>query len=653
MDITENKKERIKELVTTLNEASKAYYQESKEIMSNYTYDALYDELVALEKETGIVLSNSPTVKVGYEIISQLPKETHEKPMLSLDKTKSVDELAAFLKDKEGVLSWKLDGLTVVLTYENGALTKAVTRGNGRVGEIITPNAKVFKNVPLSVPFKGKLVIRGEAIIKYSDFERINNEIEDVESKYKNPRNLCSGSVRQLNSEVTAKRSVNFFAFSLVLCEGKDFNASVCNQFDFLEELGFDVVEHFSVTKDTVPKTVEYFANKIETYDLPSDGLVLVFNDYIYGESLGSTAKFPRSGLAFKWKDETAETRLVKIEWSASRTGLINPVAVFEPVELEGTTVSRASVHNVSVLESLKLGYGDTISVYKANMIIPQIAVNLSQSGTVEVPSVCPVCGGETKIIKENESKVLYCTNPLCQAKNIKKFAHFVSRDAMNIEGLSEETLEKFVDSGYVHEYADIYKLDRFKDEIVTAKGFGEKSYVNYIAAINKSRNASVPAFINALGITNVGVVAAKIIAKYYDYDIEKLVNPNREELSLIDGIGPVIAASYEKYMTDLKNREEVLNLLKELNLTKPEESNELQSLAGMIFVITGDVYKFANRNELKKFIEDRGGKVVASVSSKTTYLINNDVNSSSNKNKKAKELGIKIIDEDTFLTLV
>lgn len=650
----EKKTERIKELVKILNEASKAYYQDSSEIMSNFEYDRLYDELTALENETGMVLSNSPSIHVGYEVLSQLPKETHASPMLSLDKTKETESLKSFLGNKTGILSWKLDGLTVVLTYDDGELKKAVTRGNGLVGEVITGNAKVFKNLPVKIPFKGQLIIRGEAIIKYSDFNRINSELEDVDAKYKNPRNLCAGSVRQLSNEITQKRSVNFYAFALIKADGAEFNNSILRQFEWLSEQGFQVVEHRMVTSDDIEENVAYFAEKIKDYELPSDGLVLMFDDIEYGESLGATSKFPRNGIAFKWKDETAVTKLKEIEWSPSRTGLINPVAIFEPVELEGTTVSRASVHNISIMESLELGIGDEIEVYKANMIIPQIAENHTRSGSVQIPDNCPVCGGKTEIRNMNDAKSLYCINEECQAKKIKLYTHFVSRDAMNIDGLSEETLEKFIDRGYIKEFADIYHLKEYEEEIVEAKGFGRKSFENIISAIDNSRNTNVVRLLYSLGIMNIGLSNAKIICKEFDYDIEKIRNAQEEELTDIDGVGEVISDTFTEYFRSEDNNMKLDRLLKELKLEKMESgSSDQQVFSGVNFVITGKVMHFSNRNEVKEKIEELGGKVTGSVTSKTNYLINNDSTSNSSKNKKAKELGIRIITEDEFIQML
>ena len=644
------KSERIKELVELLNKAGRAYYQEAEEIMSNFEYDKLYDELLSLEKETGIVLANSPTVNVGYEVVSELPKEQHGSPMLSLDKTKEVETLAAFAGERKCLLSWKLDGLTVVLTYNNGSLQKAVTRGNGQVGEVITANARTFKNIPVSVPFKGELTLRGEAVIKYSDFEEINKSIEDIDAKYKNPRNLCSGSVRQLNSEITAKRNVNFMAFALINAENVDFQNSMENQFKWLENQGFDVVEHKRVTQDNMKETVEYFAEKIKTYDYPSDGLVLMYDDIAYGISLGSTAKFPRNGIAFKWEDEQAETTLKYIEWSPSRTGLINPVAVFEPVELEGTTVTRASVHNVSIVEQLALHSGDRIKVYKANMIIPQISENLTQTGNIEVPDTCPACGHNTEIRNDNGIKTLYCPNKQCPAKNIKAFTLFVSRNAMNIDGLSEETLEKFIDAGYIREFADIYRISRYREEITNTSGFGEKSYDNLITSLNKSRDVELHALIYSLGIPNIGVANAKLICKYFDNDLEKIRHATVEELVKIDGIGDKMAEKFTEYFSDKENVEKLDRLLQEVTIKNPEVNHSAQNMEGLNFVVTGSVNHFANRNEVKEYIEQRGGKVTGSVTSKTNYLINNDIMSNSSKNKKAKELGIEIITEEQFI---
>ena len=645
------KKKRQKELTEKLNAASRAYYQEAREILSNYEYDALYDELAALEKETGTVLAGSPTAHVGYEVLSELPKERHESPMLSLDKTKDRDALAAWIGEHRTLLSWKLDGLTIVLTYRNGGLFKAVTRGNGEVGEVITNNARVFKNVPLRIPFQGELVLRGEAVIGYHEFERINEEIPEADAKYKNPRNLCSGSVRQLNNEITAKRNVHFFAFALVRAEGMDFENSREKQFLWLKEQGFDVVEYKVVTGATLSENMDWFAEHIEKNEYPSDGLVALYDDIAYGEALGRTAKFPRNSMAFKWADEIRETTLKEIEWSPSRTGLINPVAIFEPVELEGTTVSRASVHNISIMRGLELGVGDTIEVYKANMIIPQIAENKTRSGVRDIPKVCPVCGGVTEIRKTNDVESLYCTNPECQAKKIKSFTLFVSRDALNIEGLSEASLEKFIGRGFIHEFADIFKLSAHKAEIVEMEGFGEKSYENLMTGIERARTTTLARVIYSLGIPNIGLSGAKLICRQFEDEVEQVLAADEEALAAIDGIGAVIAGSFAEYFRDAEKRERFERLLSRLTLVKEEVSGE-QDLKGKVFVVTGSLTHFANRNELKDQIEKRGGKVTGSVTGKTDYLINNDTTSSSSKNKKAKELGIPIISEEDFLKL-
>ena len=650
-----NKKEleRMKELAGILRDASRAYYQEDREIMSNFEYDRLYEELQELEKKTGTVLAGSPTVTVGYEAVDELPKERHETPMLSLDKTKDVEVLRSFLGDQKTLISWKLDGLTVVLTYREGKLEKAVTRGNGEVGEVITNNARVFRNIPLNIPYKGELVLRGEAVISYRDFERINEEIEDADARYKNPRNLCSGSVRQLNNEITAARNVRFYAFALVQARGVDFDNSREQQFRWLAEQGFDVVEYRVAYRDTLDDVIRYFADRIAGFDIPSDGLVALYDDIAYGDSLGRTAKFPRNSFAFKWKDELRETRLLEIEWSASRTGLINPVAVFEPVELEGTTVSRASVHNLSILKSLKLGIGDRITVYKANMIIPQIAENLTCSGNLKIPETCPVCGGATKINGVNGVETLYCTNPDCQAKKIKSFTLFVSRDAMNIDGLSEATLEKLIARGFIHSFADIFRLKEHRQEIVEMEGLGEKSFENLMNSIDRARNTTLPRLIYGLGISNIGSANAKMICRAFGYDLNRIRHAGAEEMSLIDGIGPVIAGTFADYFSSGKNQAALDDLLGELTIEIPAPETGPGLLEGKTFVITGSLEHYANRNEMKAVIEEQGGKVTGSVSAKTDYLINNDASSGSSKNRKARELGIPVITEEEFLSMV
>ncbi len=647
--MTMNKIEKIKELTKKLNAASEAYYKNDIEIMSNFEYDRLYDELVELENETGITLNDSPTVKVGYETVQQLPKEAHEKRMLSLDKTKSIAELKVWLGNQKGLLSWKIDGLTVVLTYEGGELVKAVTRGNGEIGEVITNNAKTFKNLPKRIPFKGELVIRGEAFIKYSDFDKINQKIPEFDAKYKNPRNLCSGSVRQLNSEITAHRNVNFDCFSLEKAEYKKildeefvnldeiWKNSKKNQLSWLEKMGFQVVEYKEVTTDNIEDTVKDFSERIAEYDVPSDGLVLIYDDIAYGDSLGSTAKFPRNSIAFKWKDDMMETVLEEIIWSPSRTGLINPIARFNPVELEGTVVSRASVHNVSILKELNLKVGDRIKVYKANMIIPQIEENLSKTDE-EV-----VLGVET----------LFCSNRLCPAKRIKSFSLFVSRDAMNIENLSEATLEKFIGMGLIKTLPDIFYLKNYRAEITSMEGFGEKSFDNLVNAVEKSKKVTVAKFIYALGISGIGVANGKLIARHFDNDWEKIQNASAEELMQIDGIGEVVANAFVDFLHDDENKKSVEKLLDIVEFDVEPQGLTDGDLRGKTFVITGNVHIYKNRNELKSAIEANGGKVTGSVSSNTDFLINNDIDSASSKNKKAKELGIPIISEDEFARMI
>ncbi len=643
--------QQMKELVKLLNKAAKAYYQEDREIMDNREYDSLYDQLEKLEKETGITLADSPTVNVGYEAVDSLPKETHESPMLSLDKTKDRETLREFIGSHKTLLSWKMDGLTIVLTYENGELQKAVTRGNGTVGEVITNNARVFRNIPLKIAYQGRLILRGEAVITYSDFEQINSSIEDVDARYKNPRNLCSGSVRQLNNQITAERNVRFYAFSLVSASDVDMHNSREYQMEWLKDQGFEVVEYRVVTADTLDDAMEYFADAVEKNDFPSDGLVALYDDIAYGESLGSTTKFPRNAFAFKWADEIRETILRNIEWSPSRTGLINPIAVFDPVELEGTTVSRASVHNVSILKELELGIGDTLQVYKANMIIPQIAENLTRSRNLQIPDTCPACGNEARIIKENEVEALYCTNPDCAAKKIKAFTLFVSRDAMNIDGLSEATLEKFIARGFIHTFGDIFEISRYKDEIMEMEGFGQKSFDNLMESLEKAKETTLAKVIYSLGIANIGLANAKVICRHFDNSLDAIRKADLEEVSAIDGIGPVIARNLVDYFHKEENNQKIDYLMQHLHIQQ-EEIKGQQIFAGMNFVITGSLDHFSNRNEAKNLIESLGGKVTGSVTGKTTYLINNDTASNSSKNKKARELGIPILSEEDFLQL-
>lgn len=643
--------QQMKELVKTLNKAAKAYYQEDREIMDNREYDALYDQLEKLEKETGITLADSPTVNVGYEAVDVLPKETHESPMLSLDKTKDRETLRQFVGNHKTLLSWKMDGLTIVLTYENGELQKAVTRGNGTVGEVITNNARVFRNIPLKIAYQGRLVLRGEAVITYSEFERINKSIEDVEARYKNPRNLCSGTVRQLNNQITAERNVRFYAFALVSASGTDMHNSREYQMEWLKDQGFEVVEYRVVTADNLDNAMDYFAATIEKNDFPSDGLVALYDDIAYGDSLGSTAKFPRNAFAFKWADEIRETTLRSIEWSPSRTGLINPIAVFDPVELEGTTVSRASVHNVSILKELELGIGDTIQVYKANMIIPQIAENLTRSSNLPIPDICPACGQEAKVIRENEVEALYCMNPECAAKKIKAFTLFVSRDAMNIDGLSEATLEKFIARGFIHNFGDIFEIGRYRKKIIEMEGFGQKSFDNLMESLEKAKETTLAKVIYSLGIANIGLSNAKVICRHFDNDLEAIRKADLEEVSAIDGIGPVIARNLVEYFQKAENNQKLDQLMQHLHIQKDVLQKE-QIFTGMNFVITGSLEHFSNRSEAKNLIESLGGKVTGSVTGKTTYLINNDTASNSSKNKKARELGVPILSEEDFIKL-
>ena len=659
-----NKRKRIEELVELLNQAGKAYYQEGKEIISNLEYDKAYDELVRLEEETGIVLSASPTQNVGYSVATALPKEEHASPMLSLDKTKSVETLQSFLGEQKGILSWKLDGLTVVMTYEKGELVKAVTRGNGRIGEIVTENAKRFRNLPLRIPFKGRLVLRGEALIRYSDFAKINEEIPEEGAKYKNPRNLCSGSVRQLDPKITWERRVYFFPFTLVSVEEgedgasresgglPDFHNSHEAEFEFLEQQGFQVVGRRAVNKEELPGAVSDFSEQVKKNDFPSDGLVLLMDDISYGKSLGTTAKFPRNALAFKWEDEEEKTILREVEWSPSRTGLINPVAIFDPVELEGTVVSRASLHNISYLEDLKLGIGDEITVYKANMIIPQIGENLTKSGQLPIPEHCPACHEETKIVQDKEAKMLYCENPHCPAKRIKQFALFVSRDALNIEGLSEMTLEKFIGKGFIQEFPDLFSLKEHKEEIIAMEGFGQKSYDKLIENAEKSRETSLARLLYGLGIGGIGASNARVLSEAFHENAEELSRAELSEVVSIKGIGPILGESIVRYFKEEENCRLFRKLLSILHLHR-EEKAENAALSGKVFVITGSLNHFQNRKELEEEIRRAGASTASSVSKNTSYLINNDKNSTSSKNKKAQELGIPILSEEDFLKLL
>ena len=646
-------KKRMQELVLKLDEAAYAYYQTDREIMSNFEYDALYDELQQLEKESGIVLSGSPTQRVGYEVVSSLPKVVHGSPLKSLDKTKDAEALASWLGENKGILSWKLDGLTVVLTYENGNLVQAATRGNGEVGEDITPNAKVFRNVPLKIPYQKRLVVRGEALISYPDFERINQGLEEGQ-QYKNPRNLCSGSVRQLDSSITAKRGVYFIAYTVVESDMAiiDFKDSKHKQMAFLQELGFQVVEHEIVTGEKLTAAVLRFAQKIPELIFPVDGLVVTLDSMSLSEELGSTAKFPRDSMAFKWQDEEAKTHLLEIEWSPSRTGLINPVAIFEPVELEGTTVQRASLHNVSILQELELGIGDEITVYKANMIIPQVAENLTRSGNAVIPHSCPRCGGEAEIVSRDDVKVLMCINSRCPAKLLKALGHFVSRQAMNIDGLSEATLERLADQGWLESFADLYRLKDHQEEIRQMEGFGEKSCEKLLASIEESRHREMYRLLSGLGVPGIGSAGAKLLAKAFHQNLQELMAADVERLAQIDGIGPVLADEIARFFNQKENRGMIEDLLQYVQIEEAGEQEE-QTLEGKIFVITGSLGHFVNRNSLKELLESKGAKVAGSVSKRTSFLVNNDTESTSSKNKKAKELGIPIINEEALLEML
>ena len=675
----QNMTARMRELITQLNAASRAYYQEDREIISDLEYDTLYDELTRLETETGIQLAQSPTGKVGYEIVSALTKASHDIPMLSLDKTKDVNALVRFLGEHDGLLLWKLDGLALVLRYENGQLSRALTRGNGQIGEDVTHNAKVFANIPLAVPFSGSFSVRGEAVITYADFEAINLSIgasNEQDVKYKNPRNLCSGTVRQLNSEVAAERRVFFYALGAVGAAGK----KKSEQLSWLAAQGFDVVEHEHVTAQTVAKTVEAFKEKVHTLAIATDGLVLTFDDIAYSESLGATSKFPRDSLAFKWADETAETTLLSIEWNPSRTGLINPVAIFEPVEIEGSIVSRASLHNVSILRRLELGAGDRIAVYKANMIIPQVAENLTCSNMAEIPANCPVCGGETEITIQRapsktqtdadtqvdielqadqpEGEVLTCPNPACSAKQMQSLVHFVGRDGLNIEGMSEQTLEKMLIHGIISNYADIFALSRHETAILSIDGFGRRLYEKLLAAIEKAKDIALPNFIYALGIRHVGLANAKLLCSHYSHDFARIAEACQsddylENLTEINGFGEAIIHSLHAYFTNSANMEIVSATMAQLNIqSAPESIADTGLLAGLVFVITGDLQIYANRKALQNYIESQGGRVTGSVTAKTSYLINNNATSASSKNKKAAELGVPVITEEEFQDL-
>lgn len=648
----DDKIDRIHELVNILNKARYAYEQEDEEIMSNYEYDKLYDELKALEEETGTILNNSPTVNVGYEVVSDLPKKTHQTPMLSLEKTKERDELIAFLNGREGVLSWKLDGLTVVLTYDNGVLTEAVTRGNGEVGEVVTANAKTFENLPRKIAYTGHLVLRGEATISYADFEAINNSLPVGEEPYKNPRNLCSGSVRQLDSSITAERHVNWTCFNIESYDGNLVN-EVDKQLEAMKMLGFDVVEYEVVNPSNLLEAIDKFEAKIINKEMgrPSDGLVLTYRDKAYGKSLGRTAKAPRHSKAFKWQDETAVTTVTGVEWSVGKSGVITPVIEFVPTDIEGSTVSRASSHNVSIFLDMEFGIGDEIEVYKANMIIPQVSENLTRSGTCEIPGICPCCGCPTEIHEDPKSGVytLWCMNADCEAKGNRLFKHFVSRDAMNIDGISGSTLETLSEAGIITDLPSIFHLDQHQSEIINMSGFGQKSYINMVTAINNARNVKLANLIYSLAIPNIGLATAKLICKHFNYDLADTVAATYDDLINIEGIGDVIADSFVGYFNDEANLDQFIRLVKELNIIHEEISSDT-SMSGVTICVTGDVYIFPNRRAIKDLVESKGGKLTGSVSRSTNYLITNDTTSGSRKNKAAQEYGIPILTEQEFI---
>lgn len=654
----DDKASRMKQLVAKLNEARRVYEQGTDEIMSNLEYDRLYDELLKLEQELGTYLPNSPTHNVGYEVVSALQKEKHETPMLSLDKTKSTDAIKSFIGNKKCIASWKMDGLTVVLTYNNGKLDKAVTRGNGEIGEIVTHNARTFKNLPKEIEFKGKLVLRGEAIITYTDFNKINSSLGSGVENYKNPRNLCSGSVRQLDSSIANNRSIRWFAFELVSADGKSPN-SVEQSFEWLKRQGFQTVEYMVINQSNFLSVMSYFSSKVSKIDIPSDGLVFTYDDVAYGKSLGRTSKFPRHSMAFKWQDDEAESRLINIEWQVGKTGIITPVAIFEPVDIEGSTVSKASLHNLSILmETLGRPYkGEKIRVFKANMIIPQISCgeklqpNQINAIRISIPDQCPCCGGETEVQIDPKSGVqtLWCSNIDCPAKGSRLFKHFVSRDAMNIDGISDATLNRFIEEGLISTFADIYRLSDHMEKIVNMDGFGYKSYENMINSINKSRKVKPANLINALSIPNVGLATAKLICRNFGNDIEKVVAASYSEIDSINGVGDVIASNFVNYFNNKENVDNFIDLYRQL-VIEQEKISTNTSMNGVVICVTGDVYIFPNRRAIKDLVENLGGKLTGSVSRSTSYLVTNDTTSGSRKNKAAQEYGIQILTEKQFI---
>lgn len=645
--------EKMHKLISLIDKYRNEYYNEDREEVDNKEYDRLKDELDELERKAGFVLSNSPSLKVGCEVTSKLPKYTFKKPMLSLSKTKEVSGLQQFLSDKDGILSWKMDGLTVVVAYNNGELVSAITRGNGEIGEVITQNAKHFRNLPLRIPYKGKLVLRGEAVMTYSDFERINKGlVTSGDELKKNPRNLCSGTVRSVDSSVTKNRGVYWYAFELVSADCEIPN-DIDKQFKWLNNNGFDTVQFMVVNSSNVVQAVMQFESIVESkkLDIPTDGLVLTYRDKKYGESLGVRAKSPRHSIAFKWEDEAVETKVIDIEWSPSRNGLITPVAIFEPVDIEGSTVSRASLHNVSIFAEKQLGYGDRIKVYKANMIIPQVLDNLDRTATCQIPGQCPCCGEPTVLHQDPKSGVytLWCENSECAAKGTRSFEHFVARDAMNIDGVSTSTLNTLIECRIISDYASIYHINEHADEIINLEGFGYTSFMNIVNAVEKSRNVKPANLIYALGIPNIGLTTAKLICKHFGNDLVKTVTASYNDLINIDGIGDTIADSFTAYFADKNNAEAFVRLTKELNIIQEAVSNNTE-MNGITICVTGDVHIFKNRRAIKDIVENLGGKLTGSVSKSTSYLVTNDTTSGSRKNKAAQEYGIPILTEQQFI---
>ena len=656
----------IKQLVELLNKANKAYYEKSNPIMTDREYDQLYNELVSLEKETGVILSGSPTQYAGYNIESKWDKITHEFPALSLNKTKDRNELVNWLGDKEGVLSWKEDGLTMIMSYDNGSLSTLASRGNGIVGENLTKNARYIHGIPLEIPYKGHLVVRGEALISYKTFEEINNLIENEEDRFKTPRNLASGTIRNLDSKIVANRNIEVKAFELVYADNMP--KTYTEALNWLYDLGFDVVEYKEVTKDSLLEIIEWFESKIKDNEYSSDGLVLVYNDIAYGKSLGTTSKFPLSGIAFKWNDDTYETTVTGIEWYASRNSL-NPVLVFNTVNIDGSDINKASIHNVNIMKSLELGIGDTVEIYLANKIIPQVADNQTRSNTFEIPDKCSVCGSPTEIITSEDgiTQILVCTSESCPGKLLGKLKLFCSKEGMDIEGLSEATLQTFIDKGWLKDISDIYKLHLHETQMQHMKGFGKRSVTKLLNAIDESRTVTMANFIRALGIPLIGKTQSKALSDLCSGNIEKfedMVYCETDFSNKLDGFGEKRSNSILNWFGDETNFEIYNKLKKELTfiatdgfMNKPEgednmseNNNNYKDLSGQMFVITGSLNHFANRDELKSLLESLGAKVSGSVSKKTTALICNDSDSGSTKSRKAAELGIPVWTEDELL---